>query len=135
MYTIKRNFSWRWLVTLFTAVAISASLTACGDDDDNEPGGGNGNGEHDGCLTGEWISYTGASDLYQYFYFDSDGTGIEGWYESNIDGVDEDNEFSWYTVDDKYLYIDGTKYDYWCDGSELEITSPKGHTTTYYPLD
>lgn len=137
METIKNIFSWRWLMLLFAAIAISASLTACGDDDDdNEPGTENGQRDHDGCLEGEWISYSGTSDLYKYLYFDSDdGTGIEGWYESYIDSVDEDTDFTWYTVDDKYLFIDGVKYTYWCDGTELELTSPKGREETYYAKD
>lgn len=137
MNTIKQTTLWRWFMLLFAAVAISASLTACGDDDDdNEPGTENGQQDHDGCLEGEWISYSGASDLYKYLYFDSDdGTGIEGWYESYIDSVDEDTDFTWYTVDDKYLFIDGVKYTYWCDGTELELTSPKGREETYYAKD
>lgn len=114
-------------------LCISFALTSCGGDDDEPDGSGM---DHDGCLEGEWVSYTGKSDLYEYLYFDSDdGTGIEGWYESDIDYVDEDNDFTWYTVDDEYLYIDGSRYEYWCDGSELELTTPKGQTKTYYAKD
>ena len=39
----------------------------------------------------------------------------------------KDDDIKWYTVDDKYLYIDGTKYAYSCDGSSLRIGNK-----TYY---
>ena len=35
--------------------------------------------------------------------------------------------------DDEYLFIDGKKYRYWCDGSTLDIDFPKG-TKTYHAL-
>lgn len=78
--------------------------------------------EHDSNLIGEWIEYGGKFKyIADYYYFYSDGTCLHGNYEWDIDCVDEDDEYEWYTVDNKYLYIDGVKYKYSCDGTSLEI--------------
>ena len=64
--------------------------------------------EHDSNLIGEWIEYGGKFKyIADYYYFYSDGTCLHGNYERDIDCVDEDDEYEWYTVDNKYLYIDG----------------------------
>lgn len=52
-------------------------------------------------------------------------------YESNIDWINEDDEIRWHTRNREYLYIDGAKYEYSCDGSTLEIKM-KGKTKRYY---
>lgn len=54
-----------------------------------------------------------------------DGTGISGTWESDIDWVNEDEDFVWYTVDKKYLFIDGSRYKYSCVNDILEIEYPK----------
>lgn len=87
--------------------------------------------EYDGTLLGEWVEDDGNSYVHGYLCFYSDGTGISGSYEPNIDWVNEDNDIEWYSVNDKYLYIDGAKYEYSCDGSTLEL-SIKGRTRYYY---
>lgn len=124
-----KAFNWRWLLLLVAAISLSATVAACGDDDD-EPGEESGSGEHDRSICGEWVSPT-HEYLYDYYYFDGDGTGIHGSYEPDIDWVNEDDDITWHTVDDKYLYIDGAKYEYRCDGSELEIQFKSG-TRIYY---
>ena len=65
--------------------------------------------------------------VHDYYSFYSDGTGIHGSYESDIDWVNEDDDIKWYTVDNEYLYINGAKYVYSCDGSSLRIGNK-----TYY---
>ncbi len=86
--------------------------------------------EHDATLYDEWVQTDGGIYVHDYYHFYSDGTGIHGSYESDIDWVNEDDDIKWYTVDDQYLYIDGVKHEYWCNGSELEITK-KGKTRHY----
>ena len=90
---------------MFLFAIVGALFTGCSSDDDEDLS----TKEHD------------------YYSFYSDGTGIHGSYESDIDWVNEDDDIKWYTVDDKYLYIDGTKYAYSCDGSSLRIGNK-----TYY---
>ena len=78
--------------------------------------------EHDSNLIGEWIEYGGKFKyIADYYYFYSDSTCLHGNYEWDIDCVDEDDEYEWYTVDNKYLYIDGVKYKYSYDGTTLEF--------------
>ena len=78
--------------------------------------------EHDSNLIGEWIEYGGKyKHIADYYFFYSDGTCLHGTYDRDIDWVDEDDEYEWYTVDNKYLYIDGAKYKYSCDGTTLEF--------------
>lgn len=98
--------------------------------DEDEEGSGSGNREYHSSLFGEWIEEDGGY-VYDYYSFYSDGTGIHGSYEWDIDWVNEDEDIEWYTVDKEYLYIDGTRYRYWCDGSTLEIEI-KGEIRTYY---
>lgn len=86
--------------------------------------------EHDATLYGEWVQTDGGIYVHDYYRFYSDGTGIHGSYESDIDWVNEDEDIKWYTVDDRYLYVDGVKQEYWCNGSELEITK-RGKTRHY----
>lgn len=112
---------------LFTLMALCGCLfAACSSDDDV-------NKQHDGTLYGEWL---GTSGYYykDYYYFSSDGTGEHGSYDVSIDESSVDEDFKWYTVNGKYLNINGTKYEYSCDGSSLTITGSKG-TKTYRPKD
>lgn len=66
-------------------------------------------------------------NVHDYYSFYSDGTGIHGSYESDIDGVNEDDNINWYTVDNNYLYINGVKFAYSCDGSSLRIGNMTYH--------
>ena len=112
-------FSFLLLVTIFGALFAS-----CSSDDDDDSSS---NKEHYASLYGEWVANDGKKYVHDYYSFYSDGTGIHGSYESNIDWVNEDDDIKWYTIDNKYLYIDGTKYAYSCDGSSLRIGNK-----TYY---
>lgn len=98
-------------------------------DDDNDAAGGA--KELDGTLYGEWVESSGNHYVFDYYYFSSNGTGIHGSYESDIDWVNEDDDIKWYTVNDKYLYINGVKHEYYCNGSTLEITR-NGKTKRYH---
>lgn len=82
-------------------------------------------------LYGEWVEDGDNSYVFDYYCFYSDGTGIHGSYEADIDWVNEDDDIEWYTVDDEYLYIDGARYEYSCDGTSLEIQM-NGRTRYYY---
>lgn len=115
------------------ALLACCTLTSCSDDDDNgkkEPE----NAEHDTALLGEWIETDGSNYIHRYLAFYSDGTGTSGIYESDIEWVDEDDDFHWYTIDDEYLYMDGSKYEYDCYGSTLELTYPSGKTVYFHEL-
>lgn len=122
----------------FTLLAVAAllaccTLASCSDDNDNgkkEPE----NAEHDTALLGEWIETDGSNYIHRYLAFYSDGTGTSGIYESDIEWVDEDDDFHWYTIDDKYLYMDGSKYEYDCYGSTLELNYPSGKTVYFHEL-
>ena len=109
---------------LFIVTIIGALFVSCSSDDEDDSLS---NKEHDASLCGEWVANDGKKYVHDYYSFYSDGTGIHGSYESDIDWVNEDDDIKWYTVDDKYLYIDGTKYTYFCDGSSLQIGN-----MTYY---
>ena len=123
----KQSLSW---LALLLAVVFSVGFASC-DKDDDEPGGdGSLNKEHDASLYGEWVEDSGNRYVFDYYCFYSDGTGIHGSYESDIDWVNEDEDIEWYT-EGKYLYIDGAKYEYDCDGSSLEIVI-KGKKRYYY---
>lgn len=102
---------------------MSALLVSCSSDDDDSSS----NKEHDATLFGEWVANDGKKYVHDYYYFYSDGTGIHGSYESDIDLVNEDDDIKWYTVNNEYLYINGTKHNYSCDGSTLHIGNK-----TYY---
>lgn len=108
---------------LFVALIMSVTLTACGDDDDDLSFT-----EHDGTLYGEWVE-VGPRYYCDYYDFRSDGTGYHGQWDVDLEWVNDEEEIKWYTVDDKYIYIDGRKYEYFCDGSVLEFRGK-----TYYPL-
>lgn len=110
---------------LCAALAVS-SFSGCKDDDDS-----NANKEHDGTLYGEWIENDGKQYVHGYLRFDDDGTGISGSYESDIDWVNEEDDFKWYTTDDEYLYINGTRYKYSCDGTRLTTESASGKIRSY----
>lgn len=101
---------------MLVALSMSINLSSCSDDDEDVN-----NKELDGTLYGEWIENSGNRYVFDYYCFYSDGTGIHGSWESDIDWVNEDDDIEWYTVDDKYLYINGSKYEYSCDGSTLII--------------
>lgn len=110
--------------SLLSFVIIIGSLFAsCSSDDDDSPS----NKEHDASLYGEWVANDGNKYIHDYYNFSSDGTDIHGSFESDIEWVNEDDDITWYTVDNKYLYIDGTKHQYSCDGSTLHIGNK-----TYY---
>lgn len=109
---------------LFVVTILGALFTSCSSDDDDNSSA---NKEHDASLYGEWVANDGKKYVHDYYSFYSDGTGIHGSYESDIDWVNEDDEITWYTVDAKYLYIGGTRYQYSCDGSCLQI----GYKTYY----
>ena len=100
-------------------VAVSAGFVSCSDDDD-EIELDAANKEHDSSLCREWVENDG-SYVWDYYYFYSDGTGIEGSYEPDIDWVNEDYDITWYTENDEYIYIDGGRYRYWCDGATFDI--------------
>ena len=123
-----------WLVLLL-AVMFSVGFVSCDKDDDEEDEGREGKGslnkEHDATLYGEWVEDSDNRYVFDYYCFYSDGTGIHGSYESDIDYVNEDEDIEWYTEGKKYLYIDGAKYEYDCDGSSLEIVI-KGKRRYYY---
>ena len=107
-------------------IASGATFTACSSDDD-EPS----NKEYDSSVLGEWVETNGKyTTIADYYYFYHDGTVTHGTYEWKIDWVNEDDDYKWFTIDRKYLYIDGTKYEYSCDGSTLELTR-NGKTRTY----
>lgn len=113
------------VMAVFTAM-VTLSFTACSDDDD-EPA----NKEYDSSLFGEWVEDSDNSYVFDYYCFYSDGTGIHGSYESDIDLVNEEDDITWYTVDDEYLYINGRRYRYSCSGSSLDIEM-NGRTRHYY---
>lgn len=104
-------------------------LASCSSDEPDES-----NRDQDASLWGEWVENDGNSYVHGYLNFYSDGTGIEGSYESDIEWVNEESNFSWYTVDDRYIYINGKKYEYRCDGSGLDITYPKGKWRSFSEL-
>lgn len=111
------------------AVLASVSLASCSDDDDDAE-----NKELDASLYGEWIeTSSGNRYVFDYYHFYSDGTGIHGSYESDIDWVNEDDDITWYTIDHEYLCIDGNKYEYQCDGTTLVIHM-NGRTRVYEEL-
>lgn len=111
---------------LFPFLMLAAGIVvSCTND------GQSGEKEYDSSLFGEWVEDSDNIYVFDYYCFYSDGTGIHGSYEADIDWVNEDEDIKWYTVDDKYLYIDGGRYEYWCDGSSLEIKM-KGRTHYYY---
>ena len=102
-------------------------FAACSDDDYDDYA----DKEHDPTLFGEWVEDSDNNYVFDYYCFYSDGTGIHGSYESDIDWVNEDDDIHWYTVDDKFIFINGAKYAYSCDGSKFEIEI-KGKTRRYY---
>lgn len=106
---------------VFSFTLIGAMFVSCSSDDDSPS-----KKEHDASLYGEWVANDGRKYVHDYYSFDSDGTGIHGSYESDIDWVNEEDEIKWYTAG-SYLYIDGAKYSYFCDGSSLRIGNK-----TYY---
>lgn len=108
---------------MFVLAIIGTMLVSCSSDDDENSS----TKEHDASLYGEWVANDGKKYVHDYYSFYSDGTGIHGSYESDIDWVNEEDDIKWYTVDKKYLYIDGRKYQYSCDGSSLHIGNK-----TYY---
>ena len=108
---------------LFVSIIISAMVIGCSKDASDDVA----SKQHDATLFGEWVANDGKMYVHDYYSFDSDGTGIHGSYESDIDWVNEDDDIKWYTVDNKYLYINDVKYSYSCNGSRLHIGNK-----TYY---
>ena len=46
--------------------------------------------------------------------------------------VDEDEHFNWYTVNDEYVYINGYKHKYSCNGTSLSLEVKPGRMKYYY---
>lgn len=109
-----RLHSVQTLLVVLICSLTSTIFTACSDDEPE-------NKDYDATLFSEWIENDGNSYVHGWIVFYSDGTGISGSYESDIDWINEEDDFVWYTVDDEYLYINGSKYEYWCNGSSLTI--------------
>lgn len=99
---------------------VGMTFTGCKEDDNIV------NKDYDATLYGEWVAYDGTY-VHDYYCFYSDGTGIHGSYESDIDWVNENDDIKWYTVNDEYLYIDGNKHKYFCNGSSLQIGNKRYH--------
>lgn len=112
-------------LSLLVILFMGLSFVSCSSDDNDDEGGNN--TDHDAHLFGEWIANDGKKYVHDYYSFYSDGTGIHGSYESDIDWVNEEDDIKWYTVDNEYLYINGAKYNYSSDGSSLRIGNK-----TYY---
>ncbi len=121
---MKRTQFYFFMISIL-CLGMSTVLSACSDDEDTS------NKEYDGTLYGEWIEDSDNRYVFDYYCFYSDGTGMHGSYESDIDWINEDDEIRWYTINREYLYIDGAKYEYSCDGSTLEIKM-NGKTKRYY---
>lgn len=123
----------RFYKSAFLAIFVllmGANMMSCSDDTDDADNELL-NKEYDGTLYGEWVEDSDNRYIFDYYCFYSDGTGIHGSYEPDIDWVNEDDDIKWYTVNDEYLYIDGAMYEYSCDGSTLEIEM-NGRTRHYY---
>ena len=67
---------------------MSALLVSCSSDDDDSSS----NKEHDAHIFGEWVANDGKKYVHDYYSFNSDGTGIHGSYESDIDWVNEEDD-------------------------------------------
>ena len=113
---------------MFCAAIAAGSFSGCDDDED----GSRADKNLDGTLFGEWIENDGNRYVHGYMCFYDDGTGISGSYESDIDLVNEDEDFEWYTAgDDEHLYINGTRHKYWCNGTSLTNYFSSGKTRSY----
>lgn len=114
---------------MFAAVllAAAAGFASCSDDDDDNDGPSN--KEYDGTLYGEWIESGGGRYYKDYYYFSSSrpGTGTHGQYDVDLEWAVDEEDITWYTVNDEYLYIDGRKHQYECDGSVLYIDGKRYH--------
>ena len=84
---------------MFLFAIVGALFTGCSSDDDEDLS----TKEHDASLYGEWVANDGKKYVHDYYSFYSDGTGIHGSYESDIDWVNEDDDIKWYTVDNTAL--------------------------------
>lgn len=116
----------RWLTTIMTVI-LTVSFAACSNDGEPDDKG------YDYNLWGEWIEMDGKSYVHGYMYFASDGTGIRGSWESDIDWVNENDEFNWYTVNNQYLYLNKRKYKYDWDGDRhLTIYNYNGKNRVFY---
>lgn len=112
------------LIMMAMMVIVGLNVMSCSDEESVDS-------ELDSSLLGEWVEDSDNYYVFDYYYFASDGTGIHGSYESDIDWVNEDDDIEWYTVNDEFLYIDGVKYEYSCDGSTLKIER-NGRVRYYY---
>lgn len=119
MYEIQMNAnSYKNIFTMALSLSLMMTLFTSCDTIEKD----NVKKEYDATLFGEWIRYNdGNKYIHDYYCFYSDGTGIHGSYEIEIDWVNEDDDITWYTVDKKYIYIDGRKHKYSCDGTSLSI--------------
>ena len=111
------------MLMVFVCIAVSS----CSSDDDEVPSGAG----HHSSLFGEWVETGGKySKIADFYEFESNGKCQHGTYEFDTDWVDYNDEYTWYTVDNKYLYIDNVKYEYGFSGSTLVITR-NGNTRRY----
>lgn len=85
---------------MFVLAIIGTMLVSCSSYDDEDSS----TKEHDASLYGEWVANDGKKYVHDYYSFYSDGTGIHGSYESDIDWVNEEDDIKWYTVD-KNIFI------------------------------
>lgn len=122
-YSIYSGFVCKATSFMFIVTILGALCVSCSSDDEDESSCK----EYDASLYGEWVANDGRKYVHDYYSFYSDGTGIHGSYESDIDGVNEDDNINWYTVDNNYLYINGVKFAYSCDGSSLRIGNMTYH--------
>ena len=76
---------------MFVFAIIGAMFVSCSSDDDEDSS----NKGHDASLYGEWVANDGKKYVHDYYSFYSDGTGIHGSYESDIDWVNEEDDTCW----------------------------------------
>lgn len=116
----------RYIGIAIFAVVMCVNFAACSSDDDEEEA----LKEHDPTLYDEWIENS-SKYIVDYYCFYKNGTGSHGSYEPGIDWVTADDDFTWYTVNNKYIYINGHQHEYSCDGSTFEIVK-NGKTKSYH---
>lgn len=93
--TMKKISNWRWLMLLFAAVAISASVTACGGDDDDDKTALDDTEQTTTdaqLLIGTWVCYDNEIERWGYT-FKKGGNGVG--FEFSIDGAAESWPITW----------------------------------------
>ena len=83
--------SYKIIFLLLIGVLMGANFSSCNNDGEESS-----NKNFDGALYGEWIEDSDNSYVFDYYCFYSDGTGIHGSWESDIDWVNEDDGIKWY---------------------------------------